>query len=100
MTRLFRQLFTHRPVQSLRSHSSLPFRIHNARRGQVRGLAAKRGAADADRNESHWQQRSDIMQKDMMEEYSKYPVVTADELRLRKNRPRRVKMLTRDFIEG
>jgi hypothetical protein len=36
----------------------------------------------------------------MSEEYNKYPMVTADQLRGRKERPRRVKMLTRDFIEG
>jgi hypothetical protein len=37
---------------------------------------------------------------DMSEEYKKYPMVTADQLRGRRERPRRVKMLTRDFIEG
>jgi hypothetical protein len=36
----------------------------------------------------------------MSEEYQKYPMVTADQLRGRRERPRRVKMLTRDFIEG
>lgn len=36
----------------------------------------------------------------MSEEYNKYPMVTADQLRGRRERPRRVKMLTRDFIEG
>ncbi|KAL1844638.1 hypothetical protein VTK73DRAFT_2126 [Phialemonium thermophilum] len=37
---------------------------------------------------------------DMSEEYKKYPMVTAMDLRARKERPRRVKMLMRDFIEG
>lgn len=36
----------------------------------------------------------------MSEEYQKYPMVTANQLRGRRERPRRVKMLTRDFIEG
>lgn len=37
---------------------------------------------------------------DMSEEYSKYPMITSEQLRGRRERPRRVKMLTRDFIEG
>lgn len=99
ISRLFRQLFTHRPCQALRSHSALPFRIQNARRTQVRCFAARRGGP-ADKNESNWQQRTDLFPQDMSEEYNKYPMVTADHLRGRRERPRRVKMLTRDFIEG
>jgi len=37
---------------------------------------------------------------DMAEEFDKFPMVTADQLRSRRERPRRVKMFTRDFIEG
>jgi hypothetical protein len=48
----------------------------------------------------HWQQRTDVFPQDMSAEYAKYPMVTADQLRGRRERPRRVKMLTRDFIEG
>ena len=99
ISRLFRQLFTHRPCQAVRSHSALPFRIHNARRTQIRCLADRRRGG-TDKNESHWQQRTDLFPQDMSEEYNKYPVVTADQLRGRRERPRRVKMLTRDFIEG
>lgn len=50
--------------------------------------------------ESRWVQRSDLSPNDMMKEYKTYPTVTADHLRSRKERPRRVKMLTRDFIDG
>lgn len=50
--------------------------------------------------ESYWQQRSDVWPLDKTDEYQKWPMVTADQLRGRRERPRRLKMLTRDFIEG
>lgn len=49
--------------------------------------------------ESRWQQRLDHFPTNKGDEYKKYPLVTADALRGRKERPRRVKMLMRDFIE-
>jgi hypothetical protein len=49
--------------------------------------------------ESDWQQRTDHFPQDKLEEFKKYPNVTADSLRGRRERPRRVKMLMRDFIE-
>jgi len=102
ISRLFRQLFTHRGCPSLRSHSALPFRIQRARHGQTRCVSSRRGDGGevTSRNKSNWQQRTDIFPLDMSEEYQKYPMVTVDQLRGRRERPRRVKMLTRDFIEG
>jgi hypothetical protein len=35
-----------------------------------------------------------------MEEFERYPMVTAEMLKGRRERPRRVKMLMREFIEG
>jgi len=49
--------------------------------------------------ESNWQQRTDHFPLDKAEEFKCYPTVTADALRSRKERPKRVKMLMRDFIE-
>lgn len=37
---------------------------------------------------------------DKADEYKRFPTVTSDMLRHRKERPRRAKMLMRDFIEG
>lgn len=96
ISRLFRQLFSQRPCQKLRPHTSSPLRIFNARRQQIRSYAGGKEPND----ESEWQQRAYLYPGDMSEEFKKYPMVTANQLRSRKVRPRRVKMLTRDFIEG
>ncbi|KAM3069328.1 hypothetical protein ACMFMG_010831 [Clarireedia jacksonii] len=101
VTQLFRQLFRHRNCQLLRPSSSLPCRKLTAKGTSVRCISGGRGAGgdETRRNESHWQQRTDIFPMDMREEFKKYPMVTADQLRGRRERPKRVKMLTRDFIE-
>lgn len=46
-----------------------------------------------------WVRRQDYP-KDIGEEFHKYPMVTAKELRHLRERPRQVRMLTRDFIDG
>jgi hypothetical protein len=58
---------------------------------------------DLSRRESDWQQRTDFfpdLYNDKTQEFKRYRMVTADQLRNRKERPKRVKMLIRDFIEG
>lgn len=102
VTQLFRQLFRHRACQTVRSHSTLPLRrqhLCGPRRQWPSGRRAASGR-ETRKDESHWQQRTHILPQDMSHEFSKYPMVTADQLRTRKERPRRVKMLMRDFIEG
>ncbi|KAL8638820.1 MAG: hypothetical protein Q9228_004065 [Teloschistes exilis] len=46
-----------------------------------------------------WTHRTDILPPDKAEEFSRYPMVTAKLLQSRKDRPKKVKMLLRDFIE-
>jgi hypothetical protein len=95
LTQLFRQLFRHPACQSLRrqppslsrtqSRSFLTRRTPNKRKSQDDGML--------------WTKRGDIP-KDIDKEYWSYPTVTAKELRNRRERPRQVKMLTREFIDG
>lgn len=49
---------------------------------------------------SDWQMRTDVFPLDKLRDYERYPMVTSDMLRSRRERPKRVKMLARDFIEG
>ena len=68
----------------------------NSRRDIVRGAKGKNAATE----DAHWQQRTSLISPDMAKEYKSYPMVTAKELRDRRERPRQVKMFMRDFIEG
>ncbi|KAF3057078.1 NADH dehydrogenase [ubiquinone] complex I, assembly factor 7 like protein [Daldinia childiae] len=109
VAQLFRQLFRHPACPFRRNLAALSSCLHHGRRIQrcehqqrrhmasrstVRG--AKKGLSE---KESHWQQRTELFPEDMSEEYKTYPTVTANDLRSRRERPRKVKMLMRDFIE-
>lgn len=51
-------------------------------------------------NESRWQQRTHILPQDRSEEFAQYPYISMQELKQQTERPRKVKMLLRDFIDG
>ncbi|KAM7222558.1 hypothetical protein V8F06_002052 [Rhypophila decipiens] len=115
VNQLFKQLFRHHPsCHSRRNLATLATALHNVRRAHLQqqhrhqqqrynttGTRGQRGAKSetARKNESNWQQRTPLFQQDVKDEYSKYPMVTAEDLRNSKERPRRVKMFLRDFIE-
>ncbi|KAL2199899.1 S-adenosyl-L-methionine-dependent methyltransferase [Corynascus similis CBS 632.67] len=119
VTQLFRQLFRRHPAcQSQRNLATLVTALRDVRQQRLREqqlrrltqyqhhqhrsyVARGRGGpgTGTPQSETNWQQRSDMFQQDMSEEFQRYPMVTAMDLRGRKERPRRVKMLMRDFIE-
>lgn len=114
-TQLFRQLFSHRASQCL-IRGARPALAHAARSPQTqqtqhRGKAtnaptgaptsqAPRLGAGETKRESRWHPRRNAFPHERAEEFDRYPLVTSDMLRSRRERPRRVKMLLRDFIEG
>jgi hypothetical protein len=51
-------------------------------------------------NESRWQQRTTLLPEDRSVEFEQYPSLTMEDLKQRKSRPIRAKMLLRDFIDG
>ena len=85
-TSLLRILFRHRPC--------IP---HHATR---RTIFTHRPDAKAAAAAGEWQQKSPFLHIDMSEEFKRYPFVTAAQLARRKERPKRVKMLVRDYIDG
>lgn len=103
-SRIFKRLLSHDTCSRLRTR---PPPIRTCQQQRTLSITARRderrrekkyGVKPTDQNE--WQQRSDIVFNDKSADYKRYPMVTADELRDRKERPKRVKMLMRDFIEG
>ncbi|KAF4125166.1 Pfam:DUF185 [Geosmithia morbida] len=105
----FRQLFRHRPRGCVRN--SAAGRHHHHRhelcaavsRPPSRRTYSARPRASKDRgmksNESRWQQRSTIMPEDRTAEFAQYPELSSWDLKARTERPRRCKMLLRDFID-
>lgn len=96
LNQLFRQLFRHPACQTLRKPPPSLSR-------QTRTFLTRRTAHSPKRKSQDdgmlWTKRGDIP-KNIDQEYLSYPTVTAKELRRRRERPRQVKMLTREFIDG
>ena len=99
VTQLFRQLFSHRASQCLARGSRPALTAARAPQIQRRGKATRFAEGETKR-ESRWTPRKNAFPHERTEEFERYPMVTADMLRSRRERPRRVKMLLRDFIEG
>lgn len=95
LNQLFRQLFRHPACQSLRRSPPSLYRPQT-RTFLTRRTPAKRKTQD---DGMLWTKRGDI-NKNIEEEYRTYPTVTAKELSNRRERPRQVKMLTREFVDG
>jgi len=94
---IFRQL----SLPSRRCLHSRPFAPlrQTPREQQCRTYVLRRSQDDG-QGGSRWQQRIDAFPKDISKQLREYPKLTASDLRYRSQRPRRVKMLARDFIEG
>lgn len=96
VARLFRRLATHHFCER---HVAIQRRTHTTR-PRTRTPASKSSPLPVKTTvESSWQQRTDHFPPDRADEFQRFPTVTADQLRGRAERPRRVKMLMRDFIE-
>jgi hypothetical protein len=98
VTSLFRQLFRHRPC--LRRHGGPLSIVLNGSSTQRRTIIAERDDVKRAAAEGEWHPKSPFLHIDMSEEFKRYPLVTAAQLAHRKERPRRVKMLVRDYIDG
>lgn len=98
VTQIFRQLFSHRASQCLARGARPALSAHHARI-QRRCMASRVRDGETTR-ESRWTPRKHTFPNERTEEFDRYPMVTSEMLKSRRERPRRVKMLLRDFIEG
>jgi hypothetical protein len=99
-SRVLRRLFSHEVCSRIRHEGLFPPRRPGSSWLSSRSYSNDSAPDSNSRRESNWQQRTAILPPDKSKEFSKYPAVTAQDLRLRKERPKRVKMPMRDFIEG
>jgi hypothetical protein len=63
-------------------------------------VATRRGDVGETTRESRWTPRKHAFPHERTEEFDRYPLVTAEMLKNRRERPKRVKMVLREFIEG
>ena len=97
---VFRRLLSHQTCSRLRFHPPLHQRLSQDMAVRRHYRSSSGDNEDESNQTSDWQQRTDIFPPDKLRDYERYPMVTADALRSRRERPMRVKMLARDFIEG
>ncbi|KAI5798988.1 S-adenosyl-L-methionine-dependent methyltransferase [Geopyxis carbonaria] len=96
---LFRAFFRHRlcTTRPVRTPGSLSALL--SQRPQRRTFWAYRDDAKEAHAAGEWQPKSPFLHIDMTEEFKRFPMVTAEQLSRRTQRPRRVKMLVRDYID-
>ena len=100
MNQVFKRLLSHQTCSRLHFHPALSRSSPPDAPGRRCYRSSSEDVDDDRGQKSSWQQRTDIFPPDKLREYERYPMVTADALRNRRERPKRVKMLARDFIDG
>ena len=98
---IFRRLLSHQTCSRVRFYAPISGQPLLGAPGRRYHRSSKEDDGEDDsRQTSDWQMRTDIFPPDKLRDYERYPMVTSDMLRSRRERPKRVKMLARDFIEG
>ena len=101
--RVFRRLFSHETCSKLRyspKGRSSPHPQYGCSQARGLSITPQLYSRQYAKDEDFWQQRSNFFPPDKSKDFEKYPMVTSEDLKSYKERPRRVKMLMRDFIEG
>ncbi|EPS41009.1 hypothetical protein H072_5140 [Dactylellina haptotyla CBS 200.50] len=110
LSSLFRQLFRH-PACQRRTTATVARQYHSTPHQQAsprRRLAAYHpprrrlhtsAVCRVSTDETGWLPRDKLPTEDLAEEFNRYPLVTAAALAKRRERPKMVKMLVRDYID-
>ena len=99
-SKIFQRLLSHQTCSRTRFYPPTGRLLLNAPGQRYYRTSKEENGDDGNRQASDWQMRTDIFPPDKLRDYEKYPIVTSDMLKSRRERPKRVKMLARDFIEG
>jgi hypothetical protein len=104
---IYKKLFSHQTCSKLRYTSRSPWTpcIRYLSTSAPLCKPKKKEVQKIDENDPanrdiNWQPRNLLAVPDKQKDFDRYELVTAFDLRTRQMRPRRVKMLMRDFIEG
>jgi hypothetical protein len=95
-SRFFRQFYVHSTYCEARCHTSSNLHIRSSTRSA--GTYSK-NRTDQRKGGLAWKKRTDILPEERLAEYKQYDMVTAVDLQRKNRRPKRTKMLMRDFIE-
>ena len=98
-TQVFRRLFS-RPARNCIRAKQPQGRALGLTRPQRHYASRASQKEDDGSGNSNWQQRIHAFPRDVSKQLREYPRVSSNELKSRTQRPKRVKMYTRDFIEG
>ena len=121
LNHIFRRLFAHETCSALRYTRPRPNRAaslslvsrwsYNVEQRRARSLRSIFGLEETQSSRysapqrkrstvEEWEQRKHLRRADTKHQFSKAPLVTAEDLKIYTERPKYVKMLMRDFIEG
>ena len=101
VSKIFRSLLSHQTCSKMRFYPTVSGRPLSSALGRRYYRSSQENSGDGgSRQASDWKMRTDVLPLDKLRDYERYPMVTSDMLRSRRERPKRVRMLARDFIEG
>lgn len=99
--RFFRQFFLHSTYKPTKHTPRLACHVGKAsfQKRAAGTYSSRRRKNEEAKEDAPWIKRPEVLPQARLEEFSKYDMTTAEELRSKRRRPKRTRMLMRDFID-